>query len=163
MIRIGIFSDSHGDRKSLAGLLDSMGNLDAVCFLGDIAEDAVWLKKTLSDRSKPVEYWAVRGNNDLGSPLPDELLVSIGGKTIFLTHGHLYRVRWGTDILVARAKECGADIALYGHTHESYCAWEKGILVLNPGAAGRPWGSQRARAMVLLIDGDKLRIEDAVI
>ena len=36
-VRIGVLSDSHGDRESLDGLLAAMGALDALCFLGDIA------------------------------------------------------------------------------------------------------------------------------
>ena len=40
MIRVGVFSDSHGDRDALEKLLDKMGHIDAACFLGDISSDA---------------------------------------------------------------------------------------------------------------------------
>ena len=40
MMRVGVFSDSHGDWEALDELLEKMGHVDAVCFLGDIAKDA---------------------------------------------------------------------------------------------------------------------------
>ena len=33
MTRIGVFSDSHGDRDALERLLEEMGHVDAACFL----------------------------------------------------------------------------------------------------------------------------------
>ena len=58
MTRIGVFSDSHGDIRALDELLEKMGYVDAVCFLGDVEQDAVRetaLRKTLflSARSLP--------------------------------------------------------------------------------------------------------------
>ena len=44
MIRIGVFSDSHGDKQALDALLEKMGPIDAACFLGDIASDAAYLQ-----------------------------------------------------------------------------------------------------------------------
>ena len=162
MVNIGIFSDSHGDLNSLSRLLYSMGSLDAVLFLGDVARDSDWLSAQLEHWPAPPEFYAVRGNNDLASGLPDELVVKIGGKRIFMTHGHLYHVRSGTEELVDRALECHAEVALYGHTHEAYVAAERGVLVINPGAAGNPWGCHRARAVKLIVDGEHMRVEDVI-
>ena len=47
MIRVGVFSDSHGDRDTLEKLLDKMGHIDAACFLGDISSDAMFLRDQL--------------------------------------------------------------------------------------------------------------------
>ena len=44
MTRIGVFSDSHGDRDALERLLEEMGYVDAACFLGDISSDAMFLR-----------------------------------------------------------------------------------------------------------------------
>lgn len=44
-MRVGIFSDSHGDRNALDALLEKMGHIDAACFLGDIASDAAYLQR----------------------------------------------------------------------------------------------------------------------
>ena len=34
MTRIGVFSDSHGDRDALERLLEEMGHVDAACLSG---------------------------------------------------------------------------------------------------------------------------------
>ena len=163
MIKIGIFSDSHNDIKSLSELLNRMGKLDAICFLGDVASDGEWIEKQIQDTEKRPVFWAVRGNNDITSHLPDELTFQVAGKRIFMTHGHLYGVRYGVDELAEKAVAIRADIALYGHTHEAYCGYEHGVLIINPGAAGNPWGSRRARAAILMIDGQKVRVEEIVL
>ena len=45
MTRIGVFSDSHGDRDALERLLEEMEHVDAACFLGDISSDAMFLRE----------------------------------------------------------------------------------------------------------------------
>ena len=47
-------------------------------------------------------------------------------------------VKYSTDRLFYKAKEIGAQIALFGHTHCRYYAYEEGIHILNPGSAGQP-------------------------
>ena len=49
MTRIGVFSDSHGDRDALERLLEEMGHVDAACFLGDISSDAMFLREKLEE------------------------------------------------------------------------------------------------------------------
>ena len=60
------------------------------------------------------------------------------GVIIFATHGHLSNVKREDDFrtLIYQAKEAGADIALFGHTHYQYLAEHDGITLLNPGSAG---------------------------
>ena len=69
-MRVGIFSDSHGDRNALDALLEKMGHIDAACFLGDIASDAAYLREKLAEMPHQPILYAVRGNNDLASMLP---------------------------------------------------------------------------------------------
>ncbi|MCI7805035.1 MAG: metallophosphoesterase family protein, partial [Oscillospiraceae bacterium] len=38
----------------------------------------------------------------------------------------------------AKARSMGADIALYGHTHERFCAYEDGLYIMNPGSTSCP-------------------------
>ena len=163
MMRVGIFSDSHGDIYHLERLLDSMGQLDMVLFLGDIAQDSEWLKNKLERIPYKPVFWAVRGNNDLSSKLPYDRTILVGQRRLFMTHGHLYQVRTGISSLVRKAKEEGASIALFGHTHDALCTWESGVLVINPGAAGNPYGAHRARACILEIENDDLSVKDAVV
>ena len=60
-MRVGVFSDSHGDHEALDELLDRMGALDAVCFLGDVARDAEHLQERLAAMPNQPPLYAVRG------------------------------------------------------------------------------------------------------
>ena len=157
MIRIGVFSDSHGDYNALDELLEMMGYLDAVCFLGDVEGDAEHLQQRLGAMPNRPPLYAVRGNNDYYNTcrLPWEQLVELGGKRIYMTHGH----KLVSDMsLVYKAQEAQADIALFGHTHRYYCEEEQGILLLNPGSAGNHCRGGSARACVLEIRSGTCRV-----
>lgn len=156
MTRVGVFSDSHGDHDALDRLLEKMGRVDAACFLGDVARDAAHLRERLARMPGEPVLYAVRGNNDLASLLPDELLVELGGVRVYMEHGHLCP---SLLTLAYRAKDRGASIALFGHTHEPLCEYEQGVLLLNPGSAGNRCRGGRARANVLEI-GERVRVVD---
>ena len=156
MTRVGVFSDSHGDRDALERLLEKMGHIDAACFLGDVASDAAYLRERLAAMAHEPVLYAVRGNNDLASMLPDDLLIELGGSRIYMEHGHMCP---NLMTLAYRAKDRGAEIALFGHTHEPLCEYAYGVLLLNPGSAGNRCRGGRARANVLEI-GERLRVTD---
>lgn len=157
--RVGVFSDSHGDKRALARLLEQMGHIDAACFLGDVASDAQFLRDKLAQLPHGPVLYAVRGNNDLASMLPDDMLVELGGKRIYITHGHLCASPLS---LAYRTKENGADIALFGHTHEPLCEYAYGVLLLNPGSAGNFCRGGGARASVLELGGRTPRVVDVL-
>jgi predicted phosphodiesterase len=50
--------------------------------------------------------------------IPTEQLLPFGKHKILITHGHLFGVKGGLGGLIAHAAELGADIVLFGHTHE---------------------------------------------
>lgn len=56
---------------------------------------------------------------------------------IFVTHGHLYGVKRDLTALAGAAKDAGARLALFGHTHIQHLEERGGITLLNPGTAGR--------------------------
>ena len=151
MMRVGVFSDSHGDHEALDELLERMGALDAVCFLGDVARDAEHLRERLAAMPNQPVLYAVRGNNDYYSTctLPWDLLIELGGVRIYMTHGHRLVSLMN---LAYKAQECGAQVALFGHTHQALCETVQGVLLLNPGSAGNFCRGGRARASVLEIN-----------
>ena len=139
-MRVGVFSDSHGDHEALDELLERMGALDAVCFLGDVARDAEHLRERLAAMPNQPVLYAVRGNNDYYSTctLPWDLLIELGGVRILMLHGHTRGVKSDVMRAVWAARECGAQVLLFGHTHRPLVDNDGSLLVLNPGAAGDP-------------------------
>ena len=155
--RVGVFSDSHGDEKALYDLIGKMGYLDAVCFLGDVSRDAMFLCDLCAAMPNHPPFYGVKGNNDLASMLPDSLIADLGGKRAYLTHGHMIASPLS---LAYRALENGCQIALFGHTHIPFSSYEQGVLLVNPGSAGNYCRGGAARASVLSIAGEKMRVDD---
>lgn len=88
-------------------------------------------------------FYAVRGNCDFASREPITRIVTADDVSILLTHGDRYGVKGGKAALLRAAQENNAQIAVFGHTHTAYCAYEQGIYLFNPGSpqsprAGRP-------------------------
>ena len=158
--RVGVFSDSHGDQKAQYDLMEKMGYLDAVCVLGDVFRDAMFLSDLCSGLPQKPAFYGVRGNNDLASMLPDSLIADLGGVRAYLTHGHLCA---GPLSLAYRALENECSVALFGHTHIPFYSYEQGVLLVNPGSAGNYCRGGAARASVLEITGEKIRVIDVVL
>ena len=113
---------------------------DAVFFLGDGLDDVYPFVR--DDKRRP--WYCVRGNCDRFSysfdrEVPTVDTVTLGGKRITFTHGHVYGAKSGNEGLIALGRETGADIVLFGHTHtptESFVETPEGSMYLfNPGAA----------------------------
>ena len=138
MIRALILSDIHGETTTLRWLLEEVwkqvGPIDAYICLGDGVRDFDNAESFIRQRDEHATMYAVRGNCDFTAAHPDWLVIHLGGLKIYLTHGHIHRVKGGLDYLRSAAREAGADIALYGHTHRANVEYTTPWL-LNPGAA----------------------------
>lgn len=132
-MRIGILSDSHGKLKKAEQALQEMGNIDLLLHAGDYCEDALILGEAYRIKVK-----SVVGNCDRYAPGPTEELLEINSYKIYLTHGHLFGVKYSLDKLKKQAKRLGADIVIYGHTHVPHQEEIEGILFLNPGSITWP-------------------------
>lgn len=116
--RLLVVSDVHCMTVDLRWILRHE-TADAMFFLGDGLRDleqAVEQEKAHGTKVCPV--YTVRGNCDAGWPDPLEGLAPFGGVLFFYTHGHAYGVKASPNRLAEAAAERGADVALYGHTHE---------------------------------------------
>jgi putative phosphoesterase len=138
-----VFSDVHGDKLSLFKLKELAKEHDGVIFAGDGLSGL----KDFTD--KPL--YVVGGNCDFGGA--PEIVTSIDGVRILITHGHRYGVKTSPLSLSLRARELMCDVAIFGHTHDLLCAYEGGVFMLNPGASS---GHGRKTYAVLYIDGKKL-------
>ena len=53
-----------------------------------------------------------------------------------MTHGHRYNVKLGYESLANAAHFSGAQLALFGHTHEADFLRMGDVTLFNPGSAG---------------------------
>ena len=143
-----VFSDSHGRGSNmLEALSRQIKRPDAIVFLGDGLRDLSYCE--FGD----VPLFAVTGNCDLYNlyckGIADrEILITLGGKKIMMTHGDRYSVKSGLARIIMAADEKGADIVLFGHTHEPLALYidsdendfgiklKKPIYLFNPGSVG---------------------------
>ena len=146
-MRIGVFSDSHGDISAAKRFFDRLAPLDCLFHLGDYAADGEKLGKLFA-----CPVYAVRGNCDYRSDAPLERTVDLDGKRFLLQHGHQY---YSLNALLYRGEEVRADMVLYGHTHVPDLSADGPRLLLNPGSLSRPrGGSAESCALVLTERGD---------
>lgn len=129
-MRILVVSDTHGDIKSLQKAVKSQPSAEVIIHCGDGDEQVQYLKNTIKDKM----IVGVRGNCDWASMLPAKETLCICGKKIFVTHGHLYNAKTGLYRIICAAKEEGADILLFGHTHIPLTDYDSGLHILNPGS-----------------------------
>lgn len=127
-MKLMVISDLHG--ASAGPILQKASAYDGLIFLGD-----GWEALSLLTPCFPRCY-AVRGNCDASaSSLPDEQELLLEGKRLLITHGHRYRVKWGTALLTSEGHARGCDAILFGHTHLPTLTYDGGIGLFNPGAA----------------------------
>ncbi|NLX70051.1 MAG: metallophosphoesterase [Clostridiales bacterium] len=150
-MKIGVISDSHGERLMLDRVAQKFTDISMFVHLGDLCTDAVYLHNITR---VPVEY--VCGNCDFTRRIPNNKEIEVGGKRIFLTHGHLYRVKWGTRQLVNYAREKQYDAVLFGHTHRAEIFKENGTIFMNPGSLSQSRGYTKATIGILEILEDRL-------
>lgn len=133
-MRIIVVSDTHGDYFNFEKVIETQSKADLFIHLGDGEQEA----DEIADLYPSKKFLTVSGNCDFGSPSPASGEIILAGKRIFYTHGHPYQVKYGLTGLIMEARNRKADIALYGHTHESYTSYEDGLYIMNPGSLGHP-------------------------
>jgi putative phosphoesterase len=138
-----VISDSHGSVSILKVIFrwarDRLPPNDSICcaaFLGDGISDL----QPAADAAGFYSNWEyVKGNNDYNAGIfPDSTVFDFADHRFYLCHGHRHNLYSGYFSLVNAAQSNDADIVLFGHTHVPFCKREDGILLVNPGSAGRP-------------------------
>ena len=145
-IVVGLVSDTHGlVRPGIAGIF---AGVRMILHAGDVGGRAVL--EALSAIA-PVE--AVYGNvDDPHDPsLRRERVVTIGGVTIHVSHGH----ELGSPTPALVLARYHADVVVFGHTHRAVV--ERDVarrLAINPGAAGpRRFNLQPSVAKLTIVSG----------
>ena len=149
-MKLLIASDIHGSAYYCEKLIDAYNkeNPDKLILLGDILyhgprndlprdyapKRVISMLNNLKDK-----IICVRGNCDAEV---DQMVlefdirrdfceVLVDGRTLFLTHGHVYN-----DVKFPPVKE--GDVVIHGHTHVPRCDMINGTLFLNPGSTSIP-------------------------
>lgn len=151
-MRIGVISDSHGRVNKIEQALLKMGSIDALLHAGDHGSG-------FQEIEFPIPLYIVLGNSDTDIGVPEDLIIQLGGKNIFLTHGHKYNVDSKLIKLERQAEIAHAKIVVFGHTHVPFNEIRNGILFLNPGSVSRPRGGSKASCAVINIDEGEITAE----
>ena len=141
-MRLLIMSDTHGDAEVIKTVRDYYPQVDAVVHCGDseLPYDHTYLQG--------VER--VRGNCDRKDDrFPNEKLFELGETTVFVTHGHLFNVKSSILSLMYRAREVGADICCFGHSHILGAEMIDDTLFINPGSLLKPRGRKEKSFVVV--------------
>lgn len=138
-----VVSDNHGNRDVLEKLFARYrGTVDLMIHCGDSelpSDDPLW---------DGVDK--VTGNCDYDSGYPKTLTIETALDRIFVTHGHLYDVRFGVHTLSLKAAEEGANLTLFGHTHQIACEQVSDCLFLNPGSIEQPRGKIQEKSYCMI-------------
>lgn len=144
MLRMLVFSDSHGDFMSMYEAIQKQPQAEIIFHLGDGVKEMEEIQSAFPTKN----IFGVRGNCDWGSLLPYEGDAQIGGIRIFYTHGHLDQVKYGDYPLLQKARERKSNLVLFGHTHQALVRYEEGLHIMNPGSIGASRGSARSYGVV---------------
>ena len=145
-MKILVFSDSH---RSLSGMYEAieLHSPDQVIHLGDLHQDA----EEVSHAYPKLPFCMVPGNCDGWSTMPLKKEITLGGRKILMSHGHIWNVKRNYDAALADAAATQADVLLFGHTHRSVCQkLDSGLWMLNPGASRASYG-------LIVLEGDTMQ------
>ena len=77
---------------------------------------------------------------------PMEQAILRAAERLFLDKG--FALTSTTEI----AREAGCNIALYGHTHVSFCRYRDGLYVMNPGSPAQPRDGTKSYGIIDITD-----------
>ena len=131
-MKLLILSDSHGYIFYLEEILKRERGADMIIHLGDGGDDMM----TMNEYTQGKMTYVCKGNCDSSVyNFPETVITEAEGVKIFACHGHRYGVKFGLQNLYYAAKEQGAKLCLFGHTHEPYSDFEEDFFMVNPGPA----------------------------
>lgn len=148
-----IISDSHGRANDVMNAIELV-KPDTIFHLGDGANDCRGLGLMYPD----ISLYQVGGNCDFTMNMEAVRMVKVQGVKILMTHGHVYKVKQGLELLLRTAKKREADVVLYGHTHTAFYEERDGMTVINPGSIG-----YSGRYGVLIIENGKVSYKKGIL
>lgn len=153
-MKILIVSDTHGNCKHLELVLEKHRDIELLIHLGDLCGDLDYIEAI-----SPCKTVIVSGNNDYFLNIDREKLFFVSGHQIFVTHGHYYGVHYGIEDIIARGKELGASIVMYGHTHIPRIDKKDSIYCINPGSLSLPRQEDKKPTYIIMDIDDKNSVD----
>lgn len=153
-MKVVVISDTHGNNKDIIDAISSIDKPDLLIHLGDYVKDGERISEVFA-----IPIFIVKGNCDFDFKYNSSELIELGGKKLFLTHGHNYDVKFTLDKLYYKALEMGADLALFGHTHKPVNIEYGDITIMNPGSPSMPRNSSKTKTYGLIDIGEDINVE----
>ena len=120
-MKIVVVSDNHGQELTLKRIFDHYAGRD-VTFVHTGDSEFPYKDERLSHCIR------VTGNCDYDPEYPRSEVFTLEGINFFVAHGHFEYVNTGREYLANAAKEMGARVAFYGHTHKLNAENVNGVL-----------------------------------
>lgn len=149
-MQVLVMSDTHGDSHVIEKVREFYPNVDAMIHCGD--SELSFSHVALDGMKK------VRGNCDADAAFPNELVFDAGDVTFFVTHGHLFNVKTSILSLSYRAKEVGAKIACFGHSHMLGAEMIDDVLFINPGSLLKPRGRKEKSFAIIEMTDEQFKV-----
>ena len=130
-MKIVVTSDTHGHKEILNRIVEE--NRDA---------------------EEIFPFKAVKGNCDIGSEYPTEMIINTPYGDLYMTHGHQY---FFITNHVIKSKNC--KIFIYGHTHKHILKEIDGTYVCNPGSPILPRDKTKGTYLIIKMDESKIDFE----
>ncbi|MGX7108178.1 metallophosphoesterase [Facklamia miroungae] len=143
-MKLLVLSDNHGNYSTVNQIFtEYRDKVDYIIHCGDSEfsfEDPIWQLVDVK----------VAGNMDFspGYPTIETLQTPLG--KLLITHGHLFQVNQGNQMLFDLALEKDAQFVFHGHTHRLYAELKDGILLMNPGSIAQPRGEIQAKTYAVV-------------
>ena len=119
---------------------------DMILHCGDHKKDCDAVSYVYPD----IPLRSVKGNCDRFTPGTETDEFTLCDKRFFMTHGHLFGVKNGTEYLIKSAFEHDTDVLLFGHTHIPHYSVIDDLVVINPGSMG---GAGKSYAVLYIKNG----------
>ena len=146
-MRILVISDVHS-KASIISKFVLKTKPDYIFFLGD-GLSSLNAQINNFDNNK---IFKVKGNCDLLTDEPTNLIVELENIKFLLTHGHGFNVKNGLVELFEYAKKQNVDFVCFGHTHKPFNESINNIKFFNPGSLGSSRAEENSFGIIEIED-----------
>lgn len=131
-MKIIVVSDTHGSYRNFKQVMELHRSADIVVHCGDSRGELDRILEEYPD----MQFYTVKGNCDFYTDLPGAASFTAESVRFWVTHGHIYNVKYDLYDLDCAAREKNADVVLFGHTHIPTDIFREGVRLFNPGSLG---------------------------